>query len=106
MNASSRKKRGHLQFIKTHGRRRITSLLRGFTYENAKTGSESISTETPGTNESMFNGRPPPIVLTFEANLISLHKEPKIVVSGEIFFWNTATDTQITTKSMLNQNAL
>jgi hypothetical protein len=73
--------------------------------ENAETGSEGSSTETPGTNESTGKGRPSPIALTSQANLISLQRKLKIVVSWE-FFRNTATETRITTKSMVDRNAL
>jgi hypothetical protein len=44
-------------------------------------------------------GRPPPIVQTTEANLLSLHKNLKTVVTEE-FFRNTTSGTWITTKSM------
>jgi hypothetical protein len=44
-------------------------------------------------------GRPPPIVLTSEVNLLSLQKDLKAVVTGE-FFRNTASGSRITTKSM------
>jgi hypothetical protein len=45
-------------------------------------------------------GRPSPIVLTPKASLISLQRELKRVVSGEIIIRNTETGTWITTKSM------
>jgi hypothetical protein len=47
--------------------------------------------------------RPPPIILTSEDDLVS--REIKIVMSGE-FFWNNATGIQVTTKSMVNYNAI
>jgi hypothetical protein len=72
---------------------------------NAEICSEGNSTKTPGTNESTSKHRPPPILLTSEANLISLQKELKSVVRGD-FFQNTATRTWITTKSMVDYNAM
>jgi hypothetical protein len=73
--------------------------------ENAETGSERNSTKTPGTNENTDKGRPHLLVLTSDANLISLQRELKSVVSGEFLFRNTATGTRITTKSMVDYNA-
>jgi hypothetical protein len=49
-------------------------------------------------SENIDKGRPPPIVLTSEANPLSLHKDLKTVVTGE-FFRNTASGTRITTKN-------
>jgi hypothetical protein len=60
--------------------------------ENKEKGSEGNSTRTRETNDSHGKGRPPPIVLTSEVNLISLQRELKIVVRRE-FFWSTATET-------------
>jgi hypothetical protein len=54
------------------------------------------STKTPRTNDSLDKGRPPLIILSSEANLISLQRELKSVVSGEFFFRNTATRNRIT----------
>jgi hypothetical protein len=45
------------------------------------------------------------IILSSEANLIHLQRELKSVVSGE-FFWNTATGTRITTRSVVDFNAI
>jgi hypothetical protein len=50
--------------------------------ENVEMGIEGNSTKTPGTNESLGIGRPPPIILTSEANLISLQRGLKSVMSG------------------------
>jgi hypothetical protein len=61
--------------------------------ENAERGSEGNSTKTPGTNEITGKGRPPPTVLTSEANLVCLQREVKSVLSEE-FFRNTATGTR------------
>jgi hypothetical protein len=69
--------------------------------ENAETGSERNSTKTPGSNESTGKGGPPPIILTLEVNFISLQRELKNVVSGQ-FFQNIATESQITSKSMVD----
>jgi hypothetical protein len=91
-----------LQLIKTH----FFAPLKDLLTENAETGSEGNSTKTPGTNETTGKGRPPPIVLTSEANLISLQRELKSVVSGEFFFRNTATGIRITTKSMVDYNTI
>jgi hypothetical protein len=52
--------------------------------ENVEMGSEGNSTKTPGTNESLGKGWPPPIVLTSEAKS-SLQRELKSVVRGEFF---------------------
>jgi hypothetical protein len=55
--------------------------------------------ETPSSDNSLDKGRPPPIVLTSEVNLLSLQKDLKAVVTGELFFRNTVSSTRITTKS-------
>jgi hypothetical protein len=73
--------------------------------ENVETGSEGNSTKTPETNESPGNGRPPPIVLTSEANTISLQRELRIVVSRE-FFRITATGTRFTINIMVDYSTL
>jgi hypothetical protein len=62
--------------------------------ENEELGNEGNSTKTP------------PIILTFEANLISLQRELRSAVTGEFFLRNTATGTWITTKSMMDYNAI
>jgi hypothetical protein len=49
--------------------------------------------------------RPPPIVLKPEANLICLQRELKRVLSWE-FFRSTATGNRITTKSIVDYNAI
>jgi hypothetical protein len=54
--------------------------LRDLPMENAETSSERNSTKTCGTNESTGISRPPPIVLSSEAKLISLHRELKSVL--------------------------
>jgi hypothetical protein len=48
----------------------------------------------------------PPIVLTSEFNFLSLQKDLKAVVTGEIFFLNTASGTPITTKSMADYKTI
>jgi hypothetical protein len=51
--AAPRNRSGHLQFTNTHGRQQqITAPLSNLPMENAETGSEGNSTETPGSNES------------------------------------------------------
>jgi hypothetical protein len=65
--------------------------------ENVEKDSEENFTKIPGTNEGTHESRPPPIILTSEANMICLQREIKRVVGGE-FFRNTATGTRITTK--------
>jgi hypothetical protein len=50
-------------------------------------------------------GRPPPIFLTSEANILSLQKDLKTVVTGELFFRNTASGNRITTKNMADYKA-
>jgi hypothetical protein len=69
--------------------------LRDLPMENGETGSEENPTKTPGTNESTDKSRPPPTVLTSEANIISLQRELKSVVGGEFFLRDTATGTRI-----------
>jgi hypothetical protein len=49
--------------------------------------------------KSLDKSRPPPIILTSEANQISLQKQHRSVVNRK-FFHNTATGIQITTKNM------
>jgi hypothetical protein len=56
--------------------------------------------ETPSSHNNLEKGRPPPIVLTSEVNLLSLQKDLKAVVTGDFSFRNTASGTRITTKSM------
>jgi hypothetical protein len=67
--------------------------LRDLHMANVEPGSEGNSNEIPGTNESTGKGRPPPTVLTSEANLMSIQRQLKGVVSSEFFFSNTATRT-------------
>jgi hypothetical protein len=75
--------------------------------ENVEMGNEGNCTKTPGTNGSSGQGRPPPIIPTSEANLINLQRQIKSVVRGEFFFFrNTANGTRITTKSMVDYNAI
>jgi hypothetical protein len=69
---------------------------------NMETGREESSTETPGTSDSPGKGRPPPIALTSDANLISFHRELNCVVNGEFFFRNIEIGTRITTKCMVD----
>jgi hypothetical protein len=67
--------RDHLQLTKIHGQwQQITSSRHSEIYP-AETGGEGKSTKTPGTNESTGRGRPPPIALISEANVISLRRE-------------------------------
>jgi hypothetical protein len=56
-------------------------------------------------SENTDKGRPPPIVLTSEANLLSPQKDLKTVVTGEFFFRNTASGTRITTNNMADYKA-
>jgi hypothetical protein len=60
-----------------------------------------VSDEAPS-SENIDKGRPPPIVLTSETNLLSLQKDLKTVVTGE-FIRNTASGTRITTKNMAHR---
>jgi hypothetical protein len=64
------------------------------------------SSSTPQDKEKLDKDSPPPIVLTSEANLISLQKELKSIVSEEFFFRNTATGTRITTKNLADYKAI
>jgi hypothetical protein len=58
-----------------------------------------VSDEGPSTEENNDKGRPPPIVLSSEPNLLTIRKVLKAVVTEE-FFRNTAFGTHITTESM------
>jgi hypothetical protein len=55
--------------------------------------------------DNLDKGRPPPIVLTSEANLLGLQKELKTLVTGE-FFRNTASGTRITARNMTENKAI
>jgi hypothetical protein len=55
-------------------------------------------------SDNTDKGRPPPIVLTSEANLLSLQKALKTVVTGK-FFRSAASGTRITTKNMADHKA-
>jgi hypothetical protein len=59
-----------------------------------------VCDETPSLDNNLEKGRPPPIVLTSEVNLLSLQKDLKAVVSREFFIRNTASGTRITTKRL------
>jgi hypothetical protein len=59
--------------------------LRDLPMGNEEMGSEGNSTKTYGANESTGKSRPPHIVLSSEANLISLQRKLKSVMSGEFF---------------------
>jgi hypothetical protein len=106
ISAATKNRRAHLQVTKTHDRwQRITSLLQSRIYI-WKIRRRAVK-ET-GTNESQGKGRPPPFVLTSEANLrvCSLQRELQSVVSGEFFFRNTATRNRITAKSVVDYTAI
>jgi hypothetical protein len=75
----------------------LFSPFRDLRIENAEWSSKGSSTTTSETNDSLDKGRPPPTVLTSEANLISLQREQKSIMTGELFFQKTAAGTQITT---------
>jgi hypothetical protein len=62
--------------------------------------------ETPSSDNNLDKGRPHPVVLTSEVNLLSLQKGLKAVVTGEFFFRNTASGTRITTTSMADYKAV
>jgi hypothetical protein len=79
--------------------------LRDVFMDNAQTGSERNASKSSGTNESTAKCRPHPIAITSEAELTSLQREIKSVVSGEFLSRNTATGNRITTKSTLDYNA-
>jgi hypothetical protein len=66
--------------------------------EGAKASDEGPS------SDNIDKGRPPPIVLTSEANLLHLQKDLKTVVTRE-FFQNTASGIRITTKNMSEYKA-
>jgi hypothetical protein len=56
---------------------------------------EEVSNEGPS-SANIYKDRPPPIVLTSEANLLSLQKDLKTVATGETLFRDTASSTRIT----------
>jgi hypothetical protein len=58
-----------------------------------------VCEETPSSDKNLDKSRPTPIVLTSEVNLLSFQKDLEAVETGEFFFRNTASGTQITTKS-------
>jgi hypothetical protein len=60
--------------------------------------------QTSKTNDSPGKGRPPHIILIWEANLIRLQRKLKSVVKREFFFRNTAARIRITTKRMMDYN--
>jgi hypothetical protein len=51
-------------------------------------------------------GRPPPIILTSQANLIQLQKQPKNVVKGDFEFRSTRNGTRVVTKGMADFEAV
>jgi hypothetical protein len=51
-------------------------------------------------------GRPPPIILTSQANLIQLQKQLKNVVKGDFEFRNTRNGTRVITKVMADFEAV
>jgi hypothetical protein len=75
--------------------------LRDLLMENAETGSEENSTKRPETSDSPGKGRQPPIVLTWEINLISLQRQIRRYRDR-----NNATGNRITIKSMVDNNAI
>jgi hypothetical protein len=77
--------------------------LRDLHMENAETGREENSTKTSGLNESTGKRRPPPIVLTLEANFISLQREKKCREQEVLL--QSAIGTRITTQIMVDYNA-
>jgi hypothetical protein len=72
--------------------------------KNAEMSNEGNPTNTPVTNECTGKGRPPTIVLTSEAKLISLQRKLNSVVSVE-FFHSSVTGTRITTTIIANVSA-
>jgi hypothetical protein len=71
-----------------------------------ETGSEGNSTKTPGANECLDKGRPPPIVITSEANLFSLQRELKCIGSGECLSRKATAGNWIPTKCTVDYGAL
>jgi hypothetical protein len=61
---------------------------------------EEVCDETPSSDNNLEKGRPSPIVLTSEVNLLSPQKDLEAVVTGEFFFRNTASGARIRTKSI------
>jgi hypothetical protein len=50
-------------------------------------------------------GRPPPIILTSQTNLIQLQRKLKNVVQGDFEFRSTRNETKVITKSMADFEA-
>jgi hypothetical protein len=71
--------------------------------ENTEMCSKENATKRPRTNESLGKGTPLPVILTLDANIISLRRKLETVASRK-FFWKIAAGTQIT-KSMADCNA-
>jgi hypothetical protein len=74
-------------------RRNFFMPLKAVPMDGAEPSSEG-SSSTSEANESLDKGRPTPIVLTSEANLLSVQKELKTVVAGE-FLQNTAPESMV-----------
>jgi hypothetical protein len=69
---------------------------------------ESASAEATMNEETVpgKTGRPPPIILTSEANLIQLQKQLKNVVKGDFEFRSTRNGTRVVTKGMADFEAV
>lgn len=70
--------------------------------ETVELSGEGSSTTMSETNHSLDKGRPPPTILTSEGNLISLKRQPKRIMTRELFFWKTAFITWIKTKCVVD----
>jgi hypothetical protein len=77
--------------------------LKDLPVENAESSSEGNITKTSEIDERPGKGRPPRIILIWEANLIRAQRKLKSVVSSESFR-NTAARTRITTNRMMGYN--
>jgi hypothetical protein len=69
---------------------------------------DALGAEVTTVDEAVPNtaGRPPPIKLTANANLIQLQMQLKNVAKGDIEFRNTKSETRVITRSMTDFDAV
>jgi hypothetical protein len=85
--------------------RNFIASMRTIAMKGAEPSSEG-SSSTPHAKESLDKDSPSPIILTTEANLISLQKQIKSVVNWEFLFRNTATGNGFQQKNMADSKAI
>jgi hypothetical protein len=79
-----------------------------FALLRAPMDTESAGAETTVNEETVpwKTGRPPPIILTSQTNLIQFQKQLKNVVKGDFEFRSTRNGTRVVTKCMANLEAV